>query len=191
MTPPSDRPNEFWNGRAFYRDGESPAHAASRRAFRPRSITVFLETPWETAGSLLRVRLDEPRTYTYPDVLVWNERALWSDEEHDTLLDPRLLAEIVSPQTWQRDLHLKVEAYVRAPSVCDYLVLWPDCVKIHHYARSPDGQWRFRLLLSRDDTVFLAGFSMGVPVSELYRHLDVPEGAADRDLFLDQQEDED
>lgn len=104
--------------------------------------------------------MDEPRCYAYPDIVIWNDKAQWSDENRDTLLSPVVIAEIVSPLTQERDCVLKLDAYRRIPSLTDYLIVWPGDVKIEHYARQSHGDWSRCLFGRPDNCLLLAGLGI-------------------------------
>ncbi len=170
----SDRPNEFWFGRAFYRDGESSNHCHLAARLMTAFCTSRGEVPFHVGGSLLRLRLDEPRSYAYPDVVVWSDNAKWSDDNHDTLLTPLLLVEIVSPQTRTRDFEWKLEAYKCLPCLFDYLIVSQTRVGIEHFRRS-GSTWE-AISYNRRAQIIRFGFeNLEIPVGEIYRRVDVPE----------------
>ncbi|BCM92171.1 hypothetical protein IAD21_04050 [Abditibacteriota bacterium] len=175
----SDRPNEFWFGRVYRREGESHDHVLLAAQLLTAFQRRLRKSSWHVVVSLLRVRMDEPRCYAYPDLVVWGDDSLWSDEQNDTLLSPLVLAEIVSPLTKERDQTFKLDFYRRIGSLTDYLLVSPDSVKIEHYARGHNTAWCCRTVLKGDDTVFLAGLRLGIPLREIYAGFEVVNGTID------------
>jgi len=180
----SDRPNEFWFGNVFYRGGEGQNHILIATRLRTALNNHFRFTDKEAGGSLLRMRLENPRAYAYPDIVVWADDARWSDGEQDTLLTPLVLAEITSSHTVRRDLELKLPAYKNIPLVSDYLVISPDRIHIEHFWCFDESTWHNRSLLHRDDAVLFAGLDLSVEMAEIYRDLEISEGMGDLELPL-------
>ena len=55
--------------------------------------------PCETYPSDMRVKVTETGLYTYPDVVVVCGEPQFEDEHRDTLLNPSLSIEVLSPTT--------------------------------------------------------------------------------------------
>ncbi len=169
----SDRPNEFWFGRVFRREGESCAHLSIAAQLTTLLCSQKGKTSFHAGGSLLRVRMDEPRCYAYPDILIWDQKAIWLD---DTLSLPFVLAEIVSPLTRERDRIIKLEHYRRLPSLSDYLIVSQARIYIEHYSRSDQNDvWINRSYNRRDQIIELRAVGIQLPVADIYFDVDVPE----------------
>lgn len=68
--------------------------------------------------------------------------------------------------------------------------MWPDTVRIEHYARQNETDWRFRRLLNRTQIIEFAALDLNIPVEEFYRRLDVPEGVLNLELPFEAEDDE-
>ena len=101
--------SEFFHGEMFAMSGGSRAH--SGLAFR---LTVLIGQHLQGKGctgftSDMRVLVEETGLYTYPDLSVVCGAAKFADAEMDTLVNPTLLVEILSPSTEQYDRGTKVK----------------------------------------------------------------------------------
>ena len=54
--------------------------------------------------------------------------------------EPLLIVEVLSPTTSGIDRSLKLREYFRLPSLCHYLIVWPNTARIVRHSRTPDGQ---------------------------------------------------
>lgn len=118
----------------------------------------------------LRVRIAETDLYAYPDlVAVYGER-LFEPTTPETLVNPGLLIEVLSPSTASYDRGAKVAHYRRGPSVTDIVLLDPEERTVEHYARVGPDEWR--LTLRRDGVVALVGLGVELPLAELFEGLD-------------------
>ena len=71
----------------------------------------------EVYTSEMRVQVDDAGTYTYPDiVVVCDEPRFRQYVTQDTLLNPSLLFEILSPTTELIDRNQKYKQYLQIPS---------------------------------------------------------------------------
>ena len=88
----------------------------------------------------MRVQVEEQGTYTYPDVVVLcDEPLLRPYAEQDTLLNPTLLFEILSPSTELVDRNQKQTQYLQIPSLRGYFLVTPDKPLIEAYSKTGDG----------------------------------------------------
>ena len=79
--------------------------------------------------------------YTYPDVTVVCGKAEFEDRSEDTLLNPTVLIEVLSPSTEAYDRGAKFEFYRTLESLTDYLLISQSKPIIEHFTRQPDDRW--------------------------------------------------
>ncbi len=130
----------------------------------------------EVGASDLRLKPGEARRYYYPDILVYCENAEFDERAPDTLLSPVLVVEILSNSTQSIDRTEKLDAYLAIPSLRHYLLVDQNRVRVEHYHRNEQSQWIYDVYLWRRDEIHLDALQISVPVEEIYRRLDVPEG---------------
>ena len=102
----------------------------------------------EVYANDMRVRVPVEDMYTYPDVVVTCGEPRFEDDELDTLLNPLLIAEVLSTSTESYDRGAKFAAYRTLPSFTEYLVVAQDRIHVGHSVRQTDGAW---LLSETDD----------------------------------------
>ncbi|HEX6986486.1 MAG TPA: Uma2 family endonuclease [Planctomycetaceae bacterium] len=113
-----------------------------------------------------RVRI--PRgPYYYPDVTVAPSPPELEDEEADTLLNPLVIVECLSPSTRRIDRGEKLDNYRRIPSLTDYLIVAQDRVWVDRYFRAGDG-WQLEEFTTLTDRVPLPGLGCELPLVEVY-----------------------
>ena len=124
---------------------------------------------------LLRAEQDDMEAY--PDVVVYCDEARFDPENPRVLVEPRVLFEVLSPSTSLTDRTTKLDAYLRIPTLSDYLIVWQDMVRVDQHTRQESGDWLLRRHLQRDGVIRLESLGIEVPVDEIYRFLDLSEGA--------------
>ncbi len=89
----------------------------------------------------MRVRISAPRSYTYPDGIVICGQPEFEDNQFDTLLNPTVIIEVLSPSTEIYDRGKKFQLYRTLDSLQEYILITQDSPRIEHYARQQSGQW--------------------------------------------------
>lgn len=106
--------------------------------------------------------------YTYPDVSVTCGKVETSRfRGTDTLHNPSLLVEVLSPSTRDYDLGEKLDRYQSVPALRDVLLVETDTPEVRHVRRTEEG-WETRRFRGLDAVVDLAGATL--PLAEIYAH---------------------
>jgi Uma2 family endonuclease len=142
-----------------------------------RELDVHLETqPCEIYGSDMRVRVT-PTRYTYPDLTVVCETPFFEDSVLDTLLNPLLMIEILSPSTEAYDRGDKFSFYRRIESLQEFVFVGQDKPKLECYFRQ-GREWRFSEAVRLDDVVRLETIDLTLSLARVYKKLTFPVDAA-------------
>jgi Uma2 family endonuclease len=133
--------HEFFKGEVFAMAGASPRHnalcvnvaAILSAALRPRGCT--------TLSSDQRVGYEAHARYSYPDISVVCGRL---EVEHNDVLNPQVLVEVLSGSTESYDRGSKWDGYQRIESLQDYVLVSQGHARIEHFQRAADGTWTYR-----------------------------------------------
>lgn len=124
--------HEFLDGEIVPRLGANILHATVQMNLIGDLHAVLRGTACEVLGSDLRVRAS-PRMYTYPDLMVVCGKPLVAYEHEDTLLNPAVIFEILSPSTEFNDRGVKFRRYREITSLIDYILVDQDQVRIEQF----------------------------------------------------------
>ena len=156
-----------------YIDGELFAMVGASRAHNllATNLTIALGnhlegTPCRVTQSDMKVWIEAANCFYYPDLMVCCEPV---EDEPDDYYEtrPRLIVEIQSPSTAQRDASEKRLNYQTLASLQEYLLLAQDQPAATLYRRQ-DTDW-LRIELTADDELELAGLDFRQPLRALYR----------------------
>ncbi|MBA2340476.1 MAG: Uma2 family endonuclease [Pyrinomonadaceae bacterium] len=89
----------------------------------------------------MRVRVSETGLYTYPDVIVVCGEPQFVDAQVDTLLNPTLIVEVLSPSTESYDRGKKFAHYRTVGSLAEYALVAQDEPRVDLYTKQQDGRW--------------------------------------------------
>ena len=171
----AERKSEYYDGRMFAMPGANQAHnllVASlvgelSQQLRSRRCEVYLCD--------MRVQVRPAGPYTYPDVIAVCGEPRFLDGETDTLLNPGLLVEVLSPSTEAYDRGRKFERYKAIESLREYLLVASDRVQADLYTRQPDGRWILTSADKPEDSLPLESVGASLAMSDLYEKVDFPE----------------
>ena len=118
-----------------------------------------------------RLCLDPRTLYVYPDVMVVCGPRDYRDDLKDTVTNPKLVAEVLSPSTRDYDLGGKASMYRSLPSLSELLLIEQDRIWIEHHRRLPNGHWDIEDVMDGDATLVIESVGIQIAVSDIYSHI--------------------
>jgi Uma2 family endonuclease len=115
--------HEYVSGRVYAMTGASREHNVIATNTSRALGNQLSGRPCETYQSDMRVKVSETGMYTYPDVVVACGTPAFEDAYVDTLLNPTVIIEVLSPSTEAYDRGEKFAHYRRLPSLREYLLI--------------------------------------------------------------------
>jgi Uma2 family endonuclease len=106
--------------------------------------------------------------YTYPDIVVVCNRPQLADNQFDTLLNPTILIEVLSPSTEAYDRGKKFGHYRTLDSLQEYLLIAHDAPLIEHFVRQDDGTWRFAAASGLEASIALPSVGCTLELADIY-----------------------
>lgn len=158
--------HEYVDGEVFAMAGASLAHDTIVGNAIGELRTLLRGKPCVALPSDLRVRIPSTGAYTYPDVSVVCGRPELEGAARDTLLNPTVLIEVLSPTTEAYDRGKKFELYRSIASLRDYLLVSSTEILVEHFVRQEDGAWLLRVHRAGERVALSIGATLSV--DELY-----------------------
>jgi Uma2 family endonuclease len=107
--------------------------------------------------------------YTYPDIVIARRGPKLTDDHCDTLIDPLVIIEVLSPSTTRRDRGIKLSRSRALPSLREYLLIAQDRPRAELHSRGgPHGPWLTAVRSSLATSLFLPSISCRLALSEIY-----------------------
>ena len=173
----AENKSEYIAGQIFAMSGVSREHSLINTNLLRVLSSQLLDLPCEVHASDLRVkvgaRVSGRSLYTYPDITVVCGDAQFEDSQVDTLLNPTLIIEVLSPSTEAYDRGAKFGYYRQLPSLREYLLVAQDRTLVEHFMREDDG-WLLTESTESTAVVKLPSISCEVPMAEIYRKIVFP-----------------
>ena len=161
--------HEFLGGQVWAMAGGTPEHAALAAKVISLLDRQLEGQPCRVFTSDLRIRVQATGLGTYPDASV-----ICGALEHDpedpkqhTVINPRVLVEVLSPSTADYDRGEKLSHYQQIPSVQDIVLVSHEARRIFLYSRSTTG-WQLTTV-EEDGSAHLHSINCALSVNDLYR----------------------
>ena len=163
-----------------YDDGVVTAMAGATKEHVSINVNLTIElgqqlkgSPCRIFSSDMRAKVSSSNAYRYPDLAVACDPQ-FEDDVFDTLTNPVVLVEILSPSTQALDRSKKWNQYRLLPTLQDYVLISPSRVEVEHRHRAPDGEnWFVRVLESLEDELVLDAVNCRVALSDIYVNIEL------------------
>ena len=162
--------SEFFAGEAFAMAGASRLHNYVVGDFFAALLSNLHGSGCDVFMSDMRVRVDACDAYFYPDITVACGEARFEDDELDTLLDPTLIVEVLSPSTEAFDRGEKARCYRQLPSLRQLAIVSPSAPQIDLFERADDGLWTLQDISGLDESSLqVAIANVEIDLVDVYR----------------------
>jgi len=167
--------SEFYRGEMFAMAGASWEHTLIKDNLAREAGNQLKSGPCRVVTSDLRVKVNATGLYTYPDIAVVCDTPQFEDNVLDTLLNPRVIVEVLSDSTEKYDRGTKFAHYRQLPSVQEYVLVAQDRPLVERYVRQADDTWV--LTAFGDSTLTFAFGTIPVQIAfvEIYRGVEFPD----------------
>ena len=158
--------HEFCDGEIFAMAGGTPSHAALGLAVGSELRLQLVGGPCRAYGSDLRIRIPATGLGTYPDATVICGESVADPEDENTLVNPVVIVEVLSPSTEAYDRGEKFEHYRQLPSLQEYILVSHREPLIEVFRRD-NGAWK-RLEARQHGVVRLESIACSLEVDRVY-----------------------
>ena len=159
--------SEYIHGEIFAMSGASLAHTLI-------TLDIATELNIQLRGSTCKVVTNDMRVrtalkgpYFYPDVVVFCGTPQFEDNVFDTLLNPILVVEVLSPSTEAYDRGEKFAHYQKLMSLQEYILVSQDRIHVTHH-RLLESQWASKAFHAPEDVLLLNSIECKLPLQDIY-----------------------
>ena len=102
------------------------------------------DRPCSNYSSDMRVSVRGGEPYVYPDIVVTCGPQVFEDDTRDTLVNPLLIVEVLSPSTEAYDRGDKFLLYQAIPSLNEYVLVSQTPRRVEIFRKQPDDSWLYQ-----------------------------------------------
>ena len=162
--------SEFKNGFITAMAGASPQHNTIALNFASEVRAQLRGKPCEVYISDVRLRVTPSGLYTYPDVMAVCGGAQFAEGDLETLLNPTIIAEVLSRTTETYDRGGKFDDYKTLPSLREYVLVSQKEVLVERFVRQGE-EWVHTKIRDLDESLVLESIGCAIPLREIYAGL--------------------
>jgi Uma2 family endonuclease len=120
--------------------------------------------------SNMRVAISSAGRYVYPDLSILCEAPRFDPEDpkHTTIMNPRVILEILSDSTEAYDRGAKFEAYRAVESLEEYVLVAQRKAYVESYLRQSDGTWSLATYEGVENVMRLRSLNIEISLRDVY-----------------------
>jgi Uma2 family endonuclease len=165
--------HQYINGEIFLMPGNTRQHVRIVSNIVTSLNNQLEDRDCDVLSNDMRVRVNPAGDYmyTYPDLIVTCEEPQFQDDQFDTLLNPRVIIEVLSPFTTAFDRGEKSRLYRQIASLAEYWLIAQDRVHVERYLRDLDGTWRLSEWNNVEDVADMPSIGAALKLAQVYRRV--------------------
>lgn len=162
----------YYKGEIFAMSGASFKHNLIESNIR-LALGIFLkDKDCNEFGSNLRIHIPSNTLYTYPDIIVLCDEPEFADEEFDTITNPSVIIEILSPSTANYDRGAKFDLYREIESLQEYLLIDSTSVHTVLYVKNADNTWTLSETKDMAGSIVIPSIDFTISIADIYNGVD-------------------
>jgi len=165
--------HKYLNGEVYAMAGASREHNVISGNVIRHLGNLLVGKPCEVYPSDMRLQVAETGLFTHPDIMVVCDKPVFVDDEVDTLLNPKLIVEVLSPTTEANDRGWKWAHYRQLRSLAEYILIPQDDYRVEQYSRQADDSWLYREYRGLNDSLRIPLFGCEIPLSDIFYRIEL------------------
>jgi len=161
--------HEYFNGRMYAMAGATYRHTKIISNFSRKLGNALEGRPCDVLTTDLRTRVSPEGLYTYPDIVVVCGEPRLLDKHADTLLNPVVIVEVLSPSTEGYDRGFKFAQYRTLESLLEYVLVSQTEPRVEVFRRQPGNEWLLSESVGMEAGCALHSIDCSVALADIYR----------------------
>ena len=164
--------HEYLNGEIRLITGGTPNHNDIAGNLYILFKQALRKKPYRIFNLDQRLWLTEPNIYTYPDIMVLKQPIQLQEGRNDTVINPCLIAEVLSKSTKDYDRSEKFVAYRTIDTFREYLLIDQYQIKVEHYTKQSANQWLLSEYSDSEIVLNLTAIDLELKIADIYENIE-------------------
>ncbi|PAX55885.1 Uma2 family endonuclease [Brunnivagina elsteri] len=164
----ADIKSEYINGEIIPMAGGSVNHNQIALNLSTELNFAFKKQDYCIYISDVRLWIESKCIYTYPDVMVIVGDAEFLNNRSDTVINPKVIIEVLSESTQGYDREGKFKAYRTISTFEEYLLIEQTSVNIEHYSKTANKRWSLQEYDEEDNNIIFTSIPFEIAILDLY-----------------------
>jgi Uma2 family endonuclease len=171
--------SEYFDGCMYAMSGGTHVHALLIASLTAMLYGGLRKQKCSITASDMRLRVWPVGLYTYPDVMVLCGQAQYAQGGTDTLINPTLIIEVLSPSTEAYDRGFKFHQYQLIESLQEYALVSQKEPRVEIFRRQSGGDWLLSDAKGLDAKCRFTSVTCEIELSAIYENITFdPDGLA-------------
>jgi len=159
--------SEYWNGEIVAMSGATIDHQQI-----VSNLTEFLGAKirgrCRVFPSEMKVWVKKRDKFFYPDLTIICDQPDFYNNRRDTIINPKLLIEVLSKSTASFDRAEKFLSYQTFESLEEYVLISQEKALIEQFIKREDGNWIYKATIGMESAVTFPSVDATLLLSEIY-----------------------
>lgn len=168
----SEEKLEYHNGTITAMSGGTTTHSEIAAKLITALSILLDEQPYKIYTSDIKIQMPAYNKFAYADASVVQGAPQHYQGRRDTIVNPLLVVEVLSPSTQRHDRHGKFVMYRTLPSLSECVLIEQDRPRVTTFYRNEAGHWQDTDVIDLDQSVRLQSLDGDVSLARLYKGID-------------------
>ncbi len=166
--------HEYYDGHIYAMAGASEAHNLIAMNIAALLRSRVRGSMCRAYPSDMRVKVQQTGLNTYPDFsIVCGSPSFVDPEKRDTLTNPSLIIEILSPSTESYDRGEKFQHYRTIDTLQEYILVAQNQYRIERFVRNESNEWVLSDIVGIEASLPLTLLQAKIPLAEIYEQVEL------------------
>ena len=164
---------EYYDGKITKMPGASYVHNRVATNVLVALGYALQDSKFEVNNSDTKIHIPSIESFVYPDAVVICEKPLFYQNRVDTILNPLLVVEVLSPSTEDYDRGEKFYLYRSLASFKEYVVIHQNHILLSTFYRLNERDWRTSDVANLSESIHLQSVYVKLKLSDIYRGIEI------------------
>lgn len=172
MEAKADYKSEYRDGEIVPMAGGTTNHNKLAGTFYAHLLFALKRQDYQVYIGDVRLWIPRYQQYTYPDVMVIQGQPIYDADSRTTVMNPLLIAEVLSKSTQNYDQGDKFKFYRSIPELHEYILIAQNHPYVMQYVKTESGQWLLSEYMGESVRLNLETIPFEISLSDLYEGVD-------------------
>lgn len=165
--------SEYVGGKVIAMAGASPKHNKILSNIVGTIQPYLKGKPCDIYPSDLRVLVKSKDAYFYPDATIVCGELDLSDDFKDTIKNPTIIFEVLSPSTTDYDLGRKFFYYMQIDTLKEYITIDTATLHVRIGNKQENGAWLFKEYNDANDSFTIESIALSISLQDVYSDINL------------------
>lgn len=168
----SESKHEFHDGQIFAMAGASRNHGIIGANILTELNLISRKHACTTFNGDVKIRIEAANRFVYPEASVICGEIQSSDADPDAIINPMIVAEVLSDSTEAYDRGAKFRLYQQLPSFQEYILIDQYRPIVSVFFLKGDNIWEMREITDLAEHILLQSLEARISMQEIYRNVE-------------------